>query len=86
MVDGRQFTPFADDEKSLALHGLTFENGTAALAVYGSATFTRDKAGRAALAEILALLRKAEEVLAADDLPERVAGSEEQQSVKNPFA
>ena len=85
MVGERKFTPFADGETSLGLHGLTFENGTAALAVYGNATFTRDAAGRAALAEVVAVLLEAQAVLAAEDLPERTAGPDEVQVVGNPF-
>lgn len=85
MVGDRTLDPFADDETSLALHGLTFENGTAALAVYGNATFTRDAAGRAALADVIALLRKAEAVLAAEDLPGRIAPGVDVPTVRNPF-
>lgn len=85
MVGDRNLDPFADDETSLALHGLTFENGTAALAVYGNATFTRDAAGRAALADVLAILRKAEAVLAAEDLPARIDAGQEVPTVRNPF-
>lgn len=85
MVGDRTLDPFADDETSLALHGLTFENGTAALAVYGNATFTRDAAGRAALADVLAILRKAEAVLAVEDLPARIDAGQDVPTVGNPF-
>lgn len=88
MVEERGFTPFADDETSRELHGLTFENGTDALAVYGSAVFTRDAAGRAALAAVLDVLRRAVDALdqagsAAQALPD--PGAECATSVGNPF-
>lgn len=90
MVDERRFTPFADGETSLELHGLTFENGTDALAVYGNGVFTRDAAGRAALAAVVDVLRRAVAALdeagpAAQALPDGDGRGDGATSVANPF-
>ena len=47
-----KLTPFADDAASMSIGGLTIENGTDRVVIYGSLDLTRDKQG---LAHALAL-------------------------------
>jgi hypothetical protein len=86
MVGHSGFEPFADDASAMEIDGLKFENGTASVAMYGSVSFTRDLTGRERLARVLAVLGAVEKVLAAPDLPERIADDEEASTVRNPFA
>jgi hypothetical protein len=79
--------PFADDSTSQTISGLTVENGTDKVALYGSLDLTRDKAGLEHARELKAVIDAAVQALEADhDLPEKVAASEPTISVKNPFA
>ena len=48
--------PFANDSDSIGIGGLTVENGTDQIAVYGNLDITRDKAGLAAARKLKALV------------------------------
>lgn len=87
---GTGFEPFADDAAVRTLGALTFENGSARIALHGTCDITRDRAGLALARE---LRRTAEAIVAAleaQDLPERIADPEEPgeptEPVRNPFA
>jgi hypothetical protein len=84
----KSLTPFANDEESQDLGGLTFENGTQRLSISGAADITRDKAGLKRAKDLRALLGKIVKALEADaNLPEKVTlAVEEPVKVKNPFA
>lgn len=82
-----RFTPYADDAASLAIGGLTLENGRDRIALYGNLDLTRDKAGLAHARQLKALLDEAVKALEqAPDLPEKLAGPDKPASVRNPFA
>ncbi|GJD82105.1 hypothetical protein [Methylobacterium gregans] len=87
---GTGFEPFADDAAVRTLGALTFENGSARIALHGTCEITRDKAGLALARE---LRRTAEAIVAAleaQDLPEQIAEpgepDERTEPVRNPFA
>ena len=81
------FTPYADDAASLSLGGLTMENGTERVALYGQLDLTRDKAGLRLARELKAVLDAVVRHLeAAHDLPDQVSPPEKPRTVKNPFA
>ena len=78
--------PFADDSGSLGIGGLTVENGTDRVAVYGSLDLTRDKAGLEHAREVHALLGCIVETLeAAGPLPDKVPPPDEPEVAANPF-
>ena len=81
-----QLHPFADDAASLGIGGLTIENGTDRLVLYGSLDITRSQEGLANARALLALLDQAVKVLEADhDLPAKPAPVAAPRSVPNPF-
>lgn len=86
MVKHADFVPFADDAAAMEVDGLKFENGTTCVAMFGSASFTRDVAGRQRLADVVGVLERVLKAMDASDLPEKVAGDEEASTVGNPFA
>ncbi|MDE4914882.1 hypothetical protein [Methylobacterium sp. 092160098-2] len=85
MVTDAEFVPFADDAAALEIDGLKFENGTDAVALYGSVSFTRDAVGRNRLARVLAVLDRLRAVMDEGALPDAVGGDEAQPTVANPF-
>ena len=79
--------PFQDDASSVSIAGLTVENGSDAIAVYGTLTITRDQAGLAAVREVSRFLSAVVAVMQSDpDLPAKVAGPIAPKSVPNPFS
>ena len=82
----RTMTPFANASESLGIGGLTVENRTGRVTLYGSLDLTRDKQGLAHARKLKALLDEVVQALeAAKDLPDRVAAPEEPEEVANPF-
>ena len=78
--------PFADDTASASVGGLTVENGTERIALYGSLEITRDVAGLKLAGELARFLDLAIAVLAADKaLPEHVPPPAKPTTVRNPF-
>lgn len=78
--------PFADDTASLAVGGLTVENGTDRIALYGSLDLTRDKPGLARARVLKIILDAVVLALEGDrNLPEAVQGPIAPKSVANPF-
>ena len=81
------FKPFADDAASLGVGGLTIENGTDKLSLYGTLDLRRDKAGLADARALAAVLAHAVAVLeAAHDLPDAAPVPAGPRTVRNPFA
>lgn len=84
--DTAELRPFADDAAALGIGGLTIENGTDKVAIYGSLDVTRDKPGLADARRLKAVLDEAVRVLEADThLPDHVAPPEAPSTVRNPF-
>jgi hypothetical protein len=78
--------PFANDADSIGIGGLTVENGTDKIAVYGNLDITRDKAGLVAARKLKALVDAAVAALEADkSLPDRIAPPKPADEVENPF-
>jgi len=81
-----RMTPFADDAASISIGGLTVENGTDRIALYGSLDLTRDKQGLAHARSLKALLDQAVQLLEADKaLPDAAPPPAAAKTVKNPF-
>ena len=78
--------PFADDTASASIGGLTVENGTDRIALYGNLDITRDTAGLKLAGELARFLDQAIATMAADKaLPEHVAPPAKPTTVRNPF-
>lgn len=78
--------PFESDSQSLSLGGLTIENGTDRIAIYGSLDLTKDNAGLERARELKAVLDAVVHALqAAGELPDRVEPNRPTERVKNPF-
>jgi len=87
MTTGAKLTPFADDSASIGIGGLTIENGTDSVAVYGNVDLTRDKEGLKLARELKALVDGVVAALEADkSLPEQIAPPDKPDTVANPFA
>ena len=83
----KTFTPFTDDASSTTIGGLTVENGTDSIAVYGQTDITRDREGLKAARALKALLDGLVQALEADrTLPDRIAPPDQPDAVRNPFA
>ena len=79
--------PFANESESLGIGGLTAENRTDRVALYGSVDLTRDRRGLAHARELRALLDRVVQALEAErDLPDEVGPPKRPTEVKNPFA
>ena len=79
--------PFADDTASIAIGELTVENGTDAIALYGSLDITRDKQGLARAHALQAMLTQAIGILESDKrLPDAVPPPAPAKTVSNPFS
>ena len=82
-----KLVPFADDAASMAVGGLTVENGAERVALYGSLDLTRDKRGLAHARALQAVLAQVVQVLeGAGTLPDAVEPPAAAKSVPNPFA
>lgn len=83
-----RFDPFADDAAARTVGGLSFENGTARIALHGSLDITRDKAGLAQARILLETCEAIVRALEAADLPEVIEEAEDEppRTVRNPFA
>ena len=80
------FKPFADDSASVTVAGLTVENGTDGIAIYGQGDITRDKEGLRNARALKALVDGIVQTLEAEkNLPDRVAPPDKPETVKNPF-
>ena len=65
--------PFANESESLELHGLTIENRTDRVSVFGSIDLTLDKQGLAAAKELSVLLSSIIAVMeSSESLPDRI--------------
>lgn len=81
------FRPFADDATVRVFGDLSFENGTARIALHGSLDLTRDRAGLARALQLKATVDAIVAALQGQDLPDAVAEeTRAPRTVKNPFA
>jgi hypothetical protein len=79
--------PYANESESLGIGGLTVENRTDRVSVYGSLDLTRDKQGLGQARELRDLLDRVVRALEAEkELPERAAPPASPTEVRNPFA
>ena len=70
----------------LQVGGLTVENGTLRIALYGNLEITRDKAGLSLARQMKALLDQVVASLETGSLPDRVLPPVKPTTVKNPFS
>lgn len=78
--------PFANDADSIGIGGLTIENGTDKIALYGNIDLTRDKVGLKLAHELKALVDGVIKALEADKaLPDQVELPKKPDEVENPF-
>lgn len=78
--------PFADDAASTSIGGLTIENGTARVALYGSLDITADRAGLAQAHALQALVNAIVGHLEQQTaLPDGPPPTPPVRTVKNPF-
>jgi hypothetical protein len=78
---------YANESDSIGIGGLTIENRTDRVSVYGSIDLTRDKHGLDQAQALRALMDLVIAALEADkELPAHVAPPEKPDKVKNPFA
>ncbi|EGG79277.1 hypothetical protein SXCC_00055 [Gluconacetobacter sp. SXCC-1] len=81
------FTPFDDQGESSTVGGLTVENGSDRIAVYGQMSITRDRRGlddARALKDVLDAIVDALE--RQPDLPQEIGTGLNTHPVRNPFA
>lgn len=82
-----EFVPFANDAAVANLGSLSFENGSARIAIHGSLDITRDRAGLQRATALKALVDAIVTALSEADLPDEVAEETRGTTrVKNPFA
>jgi hypothetical protein len=78
--------PFADNAASLSVGGLTVENGTDKVSLYGSLDLTRDRAGLDQARALKRLVDACVAALEADPaLPDRQPPLARPTRVRNPF-
>jgi hypothetical protein len=77
--------PFENESQSVEIGGLTIENRTDRVSIYGDTDLTRDKKGLEAARRIATLLNSIVKKLESEDLPESVPSPKEPETVKNPF-
>jgi hypothetical protein len=79
--------PFANESESLEISGLTIENRTDRVQMYGQIHLTRDKAGLADAKALRTIIDAVIKVLESEkDLPEQVTLKNKPRAAKNPFA
>lgn len=79
--------PFANESDSVGIAGLTVENRTDRVSLYGSLDLTRDKDGLTNARALRDLLDRVVTALEADKaLPDRIPPPQATDSVDNPFA
>lgn len=80
-----KITPYANESESLTLGGLTIENRTDQVALYGSIQLTRDKPGLEQARQLKTVLDAVVHALEADKhLPDSIP-IKPAETVKNPF-
>ena len=78
--------PFANESDSLSVGGLTVENRTDRVSLYGNLDLTRDKRGLADARELKAVVDAVVAALEKDGkLPDKVAAPAATKEVDNPF-
>ena len=80
-----EIRPFANESESVQLGGLTIENRTDRVSIYGSLDLTLDKVRLDSARRLKAILEQTVAELEKADLPERIA-IKGPDTVQNPFA
>ena len=79
--------PYQNESESLAVGGITIENRTDRVALYGNIHLTRDKAGLADARTLKAILDAVVKALESQKgLPDKIELTNKPRFVKNPFA
>jgi hypothetical protein len=81
----KQIFPFANESDSLGIGGLTIENRTDRISLYGSIDITRDKEGLVHAERLKMLFDDIVAAMKADHLPDRISIKAEEE-IANPFA
>ena len=88
----QKFMPFKNEIQSIEFQGLTLENGTSSINIYGNMNITRDKAGLDKAVQLNAILEMAiarmKDDLSHNELPDEVVKEvkfSDAPLVKNPF-
>lgn len=79
------FRPFQNESDTVDIDDLTIENRTDRIALYGSLSITRDKAGLAAALALKQTVDAVVEALKSEALPDKVQDAKSA-TVKNPFS
>jgi hypothetical protein len=77
--------PFANERDSLQINGLTIENRSDRVSIYGDIEITRDKTGLKRARQIAELLTRIIKTLSAEKLPDNVPPPKASETVNNPF-
>jgi hypothetical protein len=85
LAQGVKFDPFTNDNDSLEIGGLTFENREERISVYGDIDISREKKGLEVAQKIAVLLNSVVERLSSEKLPESIPPAQETDTVKDPF-
>lgn len=81
------FHPFANESDALSLGGISIENHTDRIALFGDATVTRDKAGLRLAKELAKVINAVVSSLEADKtLPDAIAPDQAPTGKRDPFA
>ncbi|WP_019939884.1 hypothetical protein [Bordetella sp. FB-8] len=79
--------PFANESDALSLGGITIENHTDRIAVFGDATVSRDKAGLRLAKDLAEVINAVVSSLEADKmLPDAIAPDQAPTGKRDPFA
>ncbi len=77
--------PFANESDFLQIDGLSIENRTDRVSIYGDMEITRDKKGLKTAIQVATLLTAIIKKLSAETLPDTVPPPKASDNVKNPF-
>ncbi len=77
--------PFANESDAISIGGLSIENRTDRISIYGSIDITRDMAGQAHAEQLQALFASIVAAMQAEALPDQIS-IKPAEDVANPFA
>ncbi len=76
--------PYRNETEVIQINGLTIENRTDRVSLYGSIDFTLDKLGLERARQLLEVMKATVEALEAEELPE-IVNINKPETVTNPF-
>ena len=80
----KSIVPFANEADAISIGGLSIENRTDRISIYGSIDITRDRAGLAHAEQLQALFASIVAAMRAESLPDRIS-IKPAEDVDNPF-